>query len=555
MAEALSPEEQILALRRALAERDATIAALTTGLAAEQAANEARRAQAVIVKAKLTTVLLEIEHMKMQLASLRRQRYGQSSEKLDRDIAQLEMRLEDLEETAGEQIAADPKPPELESEAGSQTTKPQRKPAGRKPLPEHLPREIVVHEPEITCICGSCDPARLAKLGDSTTEVLEKIPATLKVIRHVRPKYACRVCETVFQAPAPDLPIEKGRPGPGLLAHVAVSKYCDGLPLYRQAGILERQGIDVDRATMAQWIGHVAWWLTPLAELIGSTIMAQPVIWTDDTPIRTLAPGTGKTRQARFWCYAVDPCPYKGAGHPAAYYRYSADRKGERPRLHLEGFSGYLHADAFAGYEALYRPQGNKPPRITHVACMAHARRKLFEVFEKTGSPIAEEGLRRIQDLYAIEADIKGKPADLRRTVRQTRSQPLLDAFNAWALAQRRQLSGKAPLGKALQYSLSRWDALTRYVEDGRLSIDNNLSERLLRGIAVTRKNFLFLGSDRGGDRAAVIYTVIETAKLNGHNPEAYLGTVLDRLARGHIKNRLDELLPWNFQETLLAAA
>jgi transposase len=555
MAEALSPEEQILALRRALAERDATIAALTTGLAAEQAANEAQRADAVIVKAKLTTVLLEIEHMKMQLASLRRQRYGQSSEKLDRDIAQLEMRLEDLEETAGEQIAADPKPPELESEAGSQTTKPQRKPAGRKPLPEHLPREIVVHEPEITCICSSCDPARLAKLGDSTTEVLEKIPATLKVIRHVRPKYACRVCETVFQAPAPDLPIEKGRPGPGLLAHVAVSKYCDGLPLYRQAGILERQGIDVDRATMAQWIGHVAWWLTPLAELIGSTIMAQPVIWTDDTPIRTLAPGTGKTRQARFWCYAVDPCPYKGAGHPAAYYRYSADRKGERPRLHLEGFSGYLHADAFAGYEALYRPQGNKPPRITHVACMAHARRKLFEVFEKTGSPIAEEGLRRIQELYAIEADIKGKPADLRRTVRQTRSQPLLDAFNAWAMAQRRRLSGKAPLGKALQYSLSRWDALTRYVEDGRLSIDNNLSERLLRGIAVTRKNFLFLGSDRGGDRAAVIYTVIETAKLNGHNPEAYLGTVLDRLARGHIKNRLDELLPWNFQETLLAAA
>jgi transposase len=555
MAEALSPEEQILALRRALAERDATIAALTTGLAAEQAANEARRAEAVIVKAKLTTVLLEIEHMKMQLASLRRQRYGQSSEKLDRDIAQLEMRLEDLEETAGEQIAADPKPAALESEAGPQTTKPQRKPTGRKPLPEHLPREIVVHEPEITCICGSCDPARLARLGDSTTEVLEKIPATLKVIRHVRPKYACRVCETVFQAPAPDLPIEKGRPGPGLLAHVAVSKYCDGLPLYRQAGILERQGIDVDRATMAQWMGHVAWWLTPLAELIGSTVMAQPVVWTDDTPIRTLAPGTGKTRQARFWCYAVDPRPYKGAGHPAAYYRYSADRKGERPRLHLEGFSGYLHADAFAGYEALYRPQGNKPPRITHVACMAHARRKLFEVFEKTGSPIAEEGLRRIQELYAIEADIKGKPADLRRTVRQTRSQPLLDAFNAWAMAQRRRLSGKAPLGKALQYSLSRWDALTRYVEDGRLSIDNNLSERLLRGIAVTRKNFLFLGSDRGGDRAAVIYTVIESARLNGHNPEAYLGTVLDRLARGQINNRLDELLPWNFQETLLAAA
>jgi transposase len=555
MAAALSPEEQILALRRALAERDATIAALTTGLAAEQAAHEARRAETVIVKAKLTTVLLEIEHMKMQLASLRRQRYGQSSEKLDRDIAQLEMRLEDLEETAGEQIAAGPKLPELEPEAGSQTAKPQRKPFGRKPLPEHLPREIVVHEPVIACVCRGCDPARLTKLGESTTEVLEKIPATLKVIRHVRPKYACRVCEAVFQAPAPDLPIEKGRPGPGLLAHVAVSKYCDGMPLYRQAGILERQGIDIDRATMAQWVGHVAWWLTPLAELIGRTIMAQPVIWTDDTPIRTLAPGTGKTRQSRFWCYAVDPRPYQGAGYPAAFYRYSADRKGERPCLHLAGFSGYLHADAFAGYQALYRPRGNQPPRITHVACMAHARRKLFEVFEKTGSPIAEEGLRLIQELYAIEADINGKPADLRQVARQTRSQPLLDAFHTWAVAQRRRLSAKAPLGKALQYSLSRWDALTRYVEDGRLSIDNNLSERLLRGIAVTRKNFLFLGSDRGGDRAAVIYTVVETAKLNGHNPEAYLSTVLDRLARGHANNRLDELLPWNFPETLLAAA
>jgi len=218
MAAAPSPEEQILALRRALAERDVTIAALTTGLAAEQAAHEARRAETVIVKARLTTVLLEIEHMKMQLASLRRQRYGQSSEKLDRDIAQLEMRLEDLEETAGEQIAASPKLPELEPEAGSHAAKPQRKPLGRKPLPEHLPREIVVHEPVIACVCRSCDPARLTKLGESTTEILEKVPATLKVIRHVRPKYACRVCEPVFQAPEPDLPIEKGRPGPGLLA-------------------------------------------------------------------------------------------------------------------------------------------------------------------------------------------------------------------------------------------------------------------------------------------------------------------------------------------------
>lgn len=548
MAEALSPEEQIASLRLEVAQYRAVIAELTT----ERDANRSELAEAAVFKARLTTALLEIEHMKVQLAALRRQRYGQSSEKLDREIAQLEMRLEDLEENLGEQIAANPEPPEPEANA---EPKPHRKPTGRKPLPAHLPREVVVHEPEIACSCGSCDPARLAKLGETTTEVLEKIPAKLKVIRHVRPRYACRLCEKIFQAPAPELPIEKGRPGPGLLAHIAVSKYCDGIPLYRQSVILGREGVDIDRATMAEWMGHVAWWVRPLAELIGSTVMAQSVIWTDDTPIRTLAPGTGKTRQSRFWCYAVDPRPYDGPGHPAVFYRYSADRKGERPRGHLEEFSGYLHADAFAGYEALYRPDGQKPARITHVACMAHARRKFFEVFETTKSPIAAEALRRIQDLYAIEADINGRHVDQRRATRQVRSKPLLDAFHAWAMAQRRRLSGKTPLGKAFQYSLSRWDALSRYVDDGRLSIDNNLSERLLRGIAITRKNFLFLGSDRGGDRAAAIYTIVESAKLNGLNPEAYLTTVLDRLAHGHSSHRLDELLPWNFQTALAAAA
>jgi transposase len=355
MADALSPEEQIAALRRELAQRDAVIA----GLSSERDANQA----------KLAAVLLEIEHIKMQLATLRRQRFGRSSEKLDRDIDQLEMRLEDLEETAGEQIAAYPHPPPDPEDKSKAELR--RKSAGRKPLPAHLPRETVLHEPEIACTCGSCDPRRLTRLGESTTEVLEKIPATLKVIRHVRPKYACRLCERIFQAPAPDLPIEKGRPGPALLAHVAISKYCDGMPLYRQAAILAREGIEIDRATMAEWMGHVAWWVMPLAELLGRTVMAQAVIWTDDTPIRTLAPGTGKTRLSRFWCYAADPRPYQGAGHPAVCYHYSADRKGERPRSHLEGFSGYLHADAFAGYDALYRSNGRQPPRIAHVACMA----------------------------------------------------------------------------------------------------------------------------------------------------------------------------------------
>ncbi len=513
-----------------------------------------RDARLAAVNDELKTARLEIEQMKLRLATLLRQRYGQSSEKLDREIAQLEMRLEELEENVAETTAAQAKQSTAEpKERPAARFRP--KPPGRKPLPAHLPREIVVHEPEIACQCNNCDPARLVKLGETATEVMDKIPARMKVIRHLRPKYACRVCETIFQAPAPELPIEKGRPGAGLLANVAVSKYCDGIPLYRQSAILEREGIDIDRAIMADWMGHVAWWVQPLAERIGQYVMAQEVLWTDDTPIRTLAPGTGKTRIARLWCYAVDPRPYAGPGHPAVFYRYSADRKGERPRGHLEGFSGYLHSDAFAGYEALYRGSGSKPPRIIHVACFAHARRKLFEVFETTKSPIAEEALRRIQELYAIEADIKGKPAEQRQRERQARSKPLLDAFREWAEGQRRRLSGKAPLGKAFQYTLSRWDALTRYVEDGRLSIDNNLSERLLRGIAVSRKNFLFLGSDRGGQRAAAIYTIVELAKLNKLDPEAYLASVLDRLARGHPINRIDELLPWNFQPPMAAAA
>jgi transposase len=501
--------DEIATLRRLLAERDAALA----------------------------TAGIQIEHLKLQLAMLRRVRFGRSSEKLDAEIDQLELRLEDLEETEAERIIAiDPE---------TVRERQLRAPAVRKPLPEHLAREIVVHEPPIDCGCG--DARKLSRIGEDVTEVLEKIPARLKVIRHIRPKYACRCCERIFQAAAPNLPIEKGKPGPGLLANIAVAKYCDGLPLYRQSAIMAREGIDIDRTTMADWMGHLAWWLTPLHRLIGSYVMAGPVLHTDDTPIRRLAPGLGRTITARLWVYAVDPRCYDGQGPPAAFYRYSPDRKGERPRDHLAGFSGFLHADAFSGYEALYLPEVGRAP-ITHVACWAHCRRKLFDVYEATQSPIADEGLRRIQELYAIEAGINGRRAELRLAERQAKSVPLLAALRTWYEEQRRRLSTKSALGKALQYALSRWDALARYTKDGRLSIDNNLSERLLRGIAVTRKNFLFLGSDKGGERAAVIYTLIETAKLNGLDPEAYLADVIDRMAKGHSINRLDELLPWNLR-------
>jgi transposase len=516
-------------LRALLAERDAIIAERDAALAERDA--------------HLLNARFEIEKLKVQLAALRRDRYGKSSERLATEIGQLEMLIGDLEEDQAERDAA---AAERAPKAKGKPDTP-RRPALRRPLPEHLPRETIVHEPVLACRCGCTDPARLTRLGEAVTEVLEKTPARLKVIRHVRPRYACRACEAVIQAPAPALPIERGRPGPGLLAHVLVSKYLDGLPLYRLSGILAREGVEIERQTLADWVGHGAWWLRPLAEAIGGYALAQGVIWTDDTPIRVLAPGRGRTRLGRFWVYAFDPRPWGSTGAPAAFYCYSPDRKGERPREHLAGYAGWLHADAYAGYDALTAAKGGKPTQITHVACMAHARRELFKVYEATKSPIAEEALRRIGELYAIEAAINGQSVERRQAVRQTQSKPLLEALHAWMLQQRRRLSGKSTLGKALQYALNRWDALARYVEGGRLSIDNNLSERLLRGIAVTRKNFLFVGSDAGGQRAAIIYTIAETAKLNGLDPEAYIAAALDRMAHGHPISRLNELLPWNF--------
>jgi hypothetical protein len=369
------------------------------------------------------------------------------------------------------------------------------------------------------------------------------------VIRHVRPRYACRKCEAIFQAPAPDLPIERARPGPGLIAHVLVRKFCDGLPLYRQSVILAREGIEIGRATLADWLGHAAWWLTPLAVLIGQYVMSLPVIHTDDTTIKVLAPGHGKTRTGRFWVYAADPRIFAGIRPPAAFYRYSPDREGERPRAHLAGFSGFLHADAYAGYGVLYQSSDQAPPKVTHVACFAHARRKFFEVWEATKSPIAEEAVRRIAALYDIEGEIVGKTAEIRLAVRQERSRPLLEALHAWAIEQRHRVSGKTGLGKAFAYAFSRWDALVCFASDGRLSIDNNLSERLLRDVAVTRKNFLFVGNDHGGERAAVFYTLIETAKLNSLNPEAYIADIIQRMANGHPNRQLDALLSWNFNE------
>jgi transposase len=502
-----------------------------------------REAELATARAELTGARIMIEQYKAQLQKLRRMQFGRSSEKLDSQIAQLELMLEDLEEGEAARTASlSPK-----ADQPGRRERERRQPV-RRPLPEHLPREEIVHAPGE--VCPGCGGTHFSKLGEDVTEVLEKIPARLKVVRHVRPKLSCRACETIIQAPSPDLPIEKGRPGPGLIANVVVGKYLDGLPLYRQSAILAREGIEIERATLADWVGHAAWWVMPLARLIGAHVMAAPVIHTDDTPIKVLAPGNGKTRTGRIWTYLVDERPWQGTRAPAAYYRFSPDRKGERPRDHLAGFCGVIQADAFSGYEAMTRssgPPGRGTPCIAHAACWAHARRHLYDVFEATKSPIAEEALRRVGELYAIEAEITGRSADQRLAARQERAAPILADLKRWFEDQRRRLSSKTGLSKALQYALTRWEALTLFTGDGRIGIDNNPAERSLRGIALTRKNFLFLGSEAGGERAAVLYTVLESAKLNGLDPEAYLADVIDRMAKGHPINRLAELLPWHW--------
>ncbi len=468
------------------------------------------------------------------LTLLRRMQFGRSSEKLAAEIGQLELLLEDLEEGEATRVAATPAP-------ASASVSGRRQPV-RRLLPEHLPREEVVHHPGDRCPC--CGGTRLSKLGEDVTEVLERVPARLKVIRHVRPRLSCRACETILQAPAPDLPIEKGRPGPALIANVFVGKYIDGVAALPPGGDhrarrRRRRPRDVVRLGRAHRL--VA---GPDRRADRSSCARRA-----NDPHRRHPDRRARARQqahqtGRIWTYVVDERPWAGARPSAALYRYSPDRKGERPAAHLTGYKGVIHADAYAGYEALTR--ATAPPGIAHAACWAHARRKLYDVHEATASPVAAEGLRRIGELYEIEREIVGMPPERRLAIRQARTAPLLAGLRDWMEAERRRLSSKTALAKALQDALTRWDALARFTTDGRIGIDNNPAERALRGIAVTRKNFLFLGSDAGGERAAIIYSALETARLNGVDPERWLADVIDRLARRHSQPDLDQLLPWN---------
>lgn len=528
---------------------------LASARQAEEATRRAMKAEAELANARARESATEamIAHLKLQIAKLRREQYGASAERTRRLLDQMELQLEDLEADAAENDLA------AEAAATKTTTVTafeRRKPA-RKPFPDHLPRErVVVPAP---CACPACGSARLSKLGEDVTETLEVIPRAWKVIQTVREKFSCRDCEKITQPPAPFHVVPRGWAGPSFLAMLLFEKYGQHQPLNRQAERFAREGVRLSPSTLADQVGAAAFALMPLYRLIEAHVLAASRLHGDDTTVPVMA--KGKTDTARLWVYVRDDRPFAGADPPAALFHYSRDRRGEHPQAHLSSWSGILQADAYGGYGELYR-DGREPGPVLEAGCFAHARRKFFELAdvtaaarkksrgERTGMiyPIALDAVQRLDGLFDIERAINGKTAVERLAMRQELSAPLMAELHVWLTAQLAKLSRNHDLAKACLYMLRRWDAFSRFLDDGRICITNNAAERALRCVPLGRKAWLFCGSDRGGQRAAVIYTLIQTAKLNDVDPQAWLADVLARIA-DHPASRLEELLPWNWRK------
>jgi transposase len=521
---------------------------------ADEAARRATRAEAELANAQAQASATEalIAHYKLQIAKLRREQYGPSAERSRRLLDQMELELEDLEADATEDGLA------AVATASTATTVAafERKRPSRKPFPEHLPRErVVVPAP---CTCPACGGSRLSKLGEDVTETLEVIPRSWKVIQTVREKFSCRDCEAITQPPAPFHVVPRGWAGPSFLAMVLFEKYGQHQPLNRQAERFGREGVPISVSTLADQVGAACFALMPIFKLIEAHVFAAQRLHGDDTTVPVMA--KGKTDTGRLWNYVRDDRPFGGADPPAVVFRYSRDRRGEHPQAHLATWSGILQADAFAGYNELYTTD-RKAGLILEAGCFAHARRKFFELAnvegaarkksrgEKTGQiyPIALEAVQKLDALFEIERTINGRSAEDRLAVRQALSAPLMDELHAWLTAQLAKLSRHHDLAKACLYILRRWDGFTRFLTDGRVCLTNNAAERALRCVPLGRKAWLFCGSDRGGQRAAIVYSLIQTCRLNDVDPQAWLADVLARIAGCRI-SQLADLLPWNWR-------